>query len=87
MELALLAKVENRIISANIFNFIFMAGLKKGFIVYKKAPNFRLRLSYFYLEETGGFEPPALQFCKLLPWATRARLHIGFKTMRVSVKS
>ena len=26
------------------------------------------------MEETGGFEPPALQFCKLLPWATRARL-------------
>lgn len=31
-------------------------------------------LTDFYLEETGGFEPPALQFCKLLPWATRARL-------------
>ena len=32
---------------------------------------------YDFLEETGGFEPPALQFCKLLPWATRARLHMN----------
>jgi hypothetical protein len=64
-----------------------MTKLKIGLIVYKKAPNFRLRLSYFYLEETGGFEPPALQFCKLLPWATRARLHIESKTKRVSVMS
>lgn len=30
------------------------------------------------MEETGGFEPPALQFCKLLPWATRARLQMNF---------
>ncbi len=36
---------------------------------------FKFRMvKLFYLEETGGFEPPALQFCKLLPWATRARL-------------
>jgi hypothetical protein len=25
------------------------------------------------LEVTGGFEPPALRFCKPFPWTTRAR--------------
>ena len=27
------------------------------------------------MEETAGFEPAAVQFCKLLPWTTRACLH------------
>ncbi len=26
------------------------------------------------MEETGGFEPPAVQFCKLFLWTSQARL-------------
>jgi hypothetical protein len=29
----------------------------------------------FYLEVTGGFEPPVLRFCKPFPWTTRASHH------------
>lgn len=32
----------------------------------------------FILEETSGFEPLALRFCKPFPWTTRARLQNVF---------
>lgn len=31
------------------------------------------------MEETGGFEPPALRFCKPFHWTTLARLHLDYK--------